>query len=106
MNLNFRAKAEEDTLAKGQVKRSMSVTPSVCSDWTELSVHCGNLDDAIHEHDYSREYSDHCGHHGSMQETTVGPDTSYHEFSREEPSTEYHSMSRDLNLNAGPSVFS
>jgi hypothetical protein len=93
-NLDLRPKLCE----KGPTTtRSMSVTPSVCSDLTELSVRCGNPEES----------SIMCRHgpYGSMQETTVGPDIS-NEFSRELPSTEYHSISRDLNLDGGPSIFS
>jgi len=78
-------------------QRALSVTPSVMSDVTELSVRCGNIDEASIMAGH--------GQHGSMQETTVGPDGSY-EFSREFPSTDYHSTSRDIDLNAGPSIFS
>eukprot|EP00746_Dinoflagellata_sp_MGD_P089521 gnl/MRDRNA2_/MRDRNA2_35330_c0_seq1.p1 gnl/MRDRNA2_/MRDRNA2_35330_c0~~gnl/MRDRNA2_/MRDRNA2_35330_c0_seq1.p1 ORF type:complete len:1020 (+),score=186.88 gnl/MRDRNA2_/MRDRNA2_35330_c0_seq1:75-3134(+) len=100
-NLDLRPQIDQDKSAMkgaGYPRRPMSVTESVCSSRTDLSVKCGHPDEAsmMHGHDP----------YGSMQETTVGPNTSVNEFSRELPSTEYHSMSRDLQLAGGPSIFS
>merc|ERR1719161_3485006 len=75
------------------------MTPSVSSEGTELSVRCGHSDDVLNGGNSH-------GPYGSLQETTVGPDVSMNEFSRELPSTEYHSLSRDLPITGGPSIFS